>query len=111
MVRSVFLAGLFLVPIAAAAAPSPGPSPSDARARDGGVLDCRVTAVDYQKNTLGVDAGGRGRLTVSVMPSTSVQAKDNGYHTLLDVRPGAHVQIFTSISGETIVAQIIRLLP
>jgi hypothetical protein len=98
-----------LVPIAAAAAPSP--APSDARARDGGILDGRVTAVDYQKSTLGVDAAGRGRLTVTVMPTTSVQSKDNGYHTLLDVKPGSHVQIFTSVSGATIIAQIIRLLP
>ena len=112
MLRAVLLLGVLLVPIAAGAAPTPIPVPTAAHpARDGGMIDGHVTAVDYQKSTLAVDGGNRGRLAVTVMPSTSIQAKDSGYHTILDLKPGEHVQIFSSFVGDTYVAQIIRILP
>jgi hypothetical protein len=75
------------------------------------VIDGRLTGVDYQKSTLAVDGGSRGRLAVTVMPSTSIQGKDAGYHSILDLKPGEHVQIFSSVVGDTYVAQIIRILP
>jgi hypothetical protein len=110
MLRSVCIVLVLLVPIAASAAPSPAPAPASG-VRDGGVVEGRITAVDYQKSTIGVDGGSRGRLTVSVMPSTSIQGKDAAYHTITDLKPGVRVQIFTSLVGELVVAQIIRILP
>jgi hypothetical protein len=111
--RSVFIVFLVLVPIAVGAAPSPSPSAaSDARpgARDGGVVEGRITAVDYQKSTIAVDGGSRGRMTVNVMPSTSIQGKDAAYHTITDLKSGVRVQIFTSLNGDVVIAQIIRIL-
>ncbi|GAC1659957.1 MAG: hypothetical protein NVS4B13_06560 [Candidatus Elarobacter sp.] len=107
--------GLFLVPCAAVAAPSPAPSATatavaQAPARDGGVIEGRVTGVDYQRGIVTVDSTTQGRVDVSTMPSTSVQSDDPGYHTLSDVSRGSKVQIFISKAAGKIVAQIIRLI-
>ena len=90
--------------------PSAAASPAAAEARDGGVIEGRVTAVDYQRGTLSVDTGSQGKVDVSVMPSTSVQSDDPGYHTLTDVAKGSKVQIFISKSAGKAIAQIIRLI-
>jgi hypothetical protein len=112
MLRTVLVLLLLLAPIAAGAAPTPEPAPAAERsARDGGMIDGRLTVVDYQKSTVAVDGGGRGRLAVTVMPSTTIQGRDAGYHSILDLKPGEHVQIFSSVVGGTYVAQIIRILP
>ena len=111
MLRSVLVLALLLFPIAASAAPSAAPAPGDDRAaRDGGVIDGRITAVDYQKNTIVVDGRGRGRVTVTVMPSTSIQGKDAAYHTITDLKAGERVQIFSSLVGDSTIAQIIKIL-
>jgi hypothetical protein len=104
MLRSICVFALLIFPLAALAAPLP-------QARDGGMIDGRITAVDYQRNTLGVDGGSRGRLVVTVLPSTSVQGKDAAYRTIIDLKVGQHVQIFSSLVGDEVVAQIIRILP
>lgn len=108
--RLVLLLGLAALPAAALAAPSPAPvpSPSD-QVRDGGTLDAKITTVDFQRNEIGVDARGHGHLTVTVMPSTSIQGKDSAYHTFTDLKAGQHVQIMSSIAGGKYVAQIIRI--
>jgi hypothetical protein len=112
MLRTVCAFALLLVPLAAMAAPTPVPVRSGApAARDGGMIDGRVTAVDYQRSTLGVDGGGRGRLVVTLLPSTSIQSKDAAFHTIIDLKVGEHVQIFSSLVGDEVVAQIIRILP
>jgi hypothetical protein len=103
MLRSICVFALLSFPLAAVAAPTP-------QARDGGMIDGRITAVDYQRNTLGV-TGSRGRLIVTVLPSTSVQGKDAAYRTIIDLKVGQHVQIFSSLVGDQVVAQIIRILP
>ncbi len=86
------------------------PRRPQADARDGGVIEGRVTSVDYQRGTLSVDTGAQGKVDVSVMPSTSVQSDDPGYHTLTDVAKGSRVQIFISKSAGKAIAQIIRLI-
>ena len=112
MVRIVLALGLLLVPTIALAAPSPAPSaPGASEAHDGGVIRGVVTAVDYQRSVLGIDAPGRGKMEVQVMPSTSFQGTDNGYHSIVDVRAGQRVEIFSSIAGGKYVAQIVRMRP
>jgi hypothetical protein len=96
---------LVMLPLAAAAqTPSAAPD-----ARNGGTVDGRVAWVDYQRSVLGVDCGGRGRISVSVMPSTSIQGKDSGYHAFTDLKAGQRVQILSSIADGKYVAQIIRI--
>jgi hypothetical protein len=108
-----YLLGLAaVVPTAAGAAPTAAPGPAaEQPARDGGMIDGRISAVDFQKSTIVVEGSSRGRLTVTVLPSTSIQAKDGAYHTITDLKSGEHVQIFSSISGVVYSAQIIRILP
>jgi hypothetical protein len=109
MLRRLVLAlGLALVPLAAQADPTSQPAAPD-QVRNGGMITGRITAIDYQRSTLGVDAGSRGRLVVAVMPSTSIQGRDTAYHTFSDLKTGEHVQIMSSVAGGTYVAQIIRL--
>jgi hypothetical protein len=107
--RILLTLGLALAaPAVAGAQPSPGPP---AEARNGGTIDGRVTAVDYQRSVLGIDAGTRGRFDVNVMPSTTIEGSDSAYHTLSDLKAGQRVQILSSVAGGKYVAQIIRLLP
>ena len=111
---AVAVASLTFAPVAALAAPAPSPSPAaastaDDRARDGGVIEGRVTGVDYARGIVSVDGPG-GKIDVSTMPTTSVQSDDPGYHTLTDVSRGAKVRIFISRTAGKLVAQIIRLI-
>ncbi len=109
----VLVLGLFLVPTAALAAPSPAPSATAtavAQTRDCGVIEGKVTNVDYSRGVVTVDSTTQGRVDVSTMPTTSVQSDDPGYHTLTDVSRGSKVQIFISKTAGKIVAQIIRLI-
>jgi hypothetical protein len=107
--------GLLLIPAVTLAAPPPSPIasatvPAPAPARDGGVIEGRVSSVDYQRGIVTVDSTTQGRVDVSTMPTTSVQSDDPGYHTLSDVSRGSKVRIFISKVAGKIVAQIIRLV-
>jgi len=114
VVLAAFLAGLFGVPTVAAAAPSPAPSATVAanapQSRDGGVIEGRVTNVDYTKGIVTVDSTHQGRVDVTTMPTTSVQSDDPGYHTLTDVSKGSRVRIFISKTAGKMIAQIIKLV-
>ncbi len=106
--------GLALAPLPALAAPAPSASPTavatqDDRPRDGGVIEGRVTGVDYARGVISVDGPG-GKVDVSTMPTTSVTSDDPGYHTLSDVSKGSRVRIFISRTANKLVAQIIRLI-
>ncbi len=107
--------GMFVVPVAAAAAPAPAPSTTatavaQSDVHNGGVIEGKVTNVDYQSGVVTVDSTSQGRLDVATMPTTSVQSDDPGYHSLSDVSKGSKVRIFISKTAGKIVAQIIRLL-
>jgi hypothetical protein len=101
--------GLIMLPLAALAAPTPDPNAGSDQVRNGGTIDGKVTWIDYSRSVLGVNAGARGRIDVTVMPSTSIQGKDSGYHAFTDLKTGQHVQILSSIADGKYVAQIIRI--
>ena len=109
------ICGLLLIPVAAPAAPSPSPSAvatavANAAVRDGGVIEGRVTGIDYARGVVTVESTTQGRVDVATMPTTSVQSDDPGYHTLTDVSKGSKVRIFISKTAGKLVAQIIRLI-
>jgi hypothetical protein len=109
----VLLFGVVSFPLVAQAGPQPpAPTPAavEADVREGGVIEGRVASVDYQRGMLSVDTSRQGRMDVSVMPSTTVQSSDPGYHTLSDVSRGSRVEIFISRSAGRLIAQIIRLI-
>ncbi|HEX3466007.1 MAG TPA: hypothetical protein VHS78_18310 [Candidatus Elarobacter sp.] len=115
LVVAVSVLGLFSVPAAALAGPSPAPTAvattnGQAQPRDGGVIEGRVTNVDYARGVVTVDSTNQGRVDVTTMPTTSVQSDDPGYHTLTDVAKGSRVRIFISKTAGKAVAQIIKLL-
>jgi hypothetical protein len=98
-----------MLPLTALADPTAAPANGAGQVHNGGTITGRLTSIDYQRSTLGVDAPGRGHLVVSVMPSTSIQGKDSGYHAFTDLKPGQRVQIHCSVAGGSYVAQIIRM--
>jgi len=113
LVVAASLLGLFGVPAAALAAPSPAPSATatgNAAPRDGGVIEGRVTSVDYSRGVVTVESTNQGRVDVTTMPTTSVQSDDPGYHTLTDVSKGSRVRIFISKTAGKMIAQIIKLV-
>jgi hypothetical protein len=107
MRRLVLALGMAVLPVATWAAPSPAPTASDA-ARDGGMIAGRVTYIDVQRGMLGVDSS-KGKLDVTVMPSTSIESRDAGYHVFSDIKSGQRVSIMSSFVGGKYVAQIIRI--
>ena len=110
MVRMLVALALAAGPLAAGAA-TPGPAGASAppARRDGGMIAGRLSAVDYQHGTIRVDSPARGRVDFEVMPSTSIQKRDSGYHTITDLRVGERVEVYSSVSGQHYVAQIIRI--
>ena len=105
--------GLLVIPVSAPAAPSATPTATaqaDERVRDAGLIDGIVTNVDYSRGTFTVDTKNQGKIDVLVMPTTSVQTSDPGYHTFTDVSKGWRVQIFASRVAGKLVAQIIRIV-
>ena len=113
LVVAASLLGLFGVPAVASAAPSPTPSATataNAAPHDGGVIEGRVTNVDYARGVVTVESTNQGRVDVTTMPTTSVQSDDPGYHTLSDVSKGSRVRIFISKVAGKAIAQIIKLV-
>ncbi len=110
----VLALGLVLTPIVAFAAakpPAPTASPqADQSAHDGGIIEGRVTNVDYNRGVISVDSRTQGKVDVSTMPTTSVTTDDPGYHSLTDVSKGSKVQIFISRTAGKLIAQIIHLV-
>jgi hypothetical protein len=80
------------------------------RARDAGTIRGDVVSVDYQRESIVVNAPGRGKVEIVVPPSASIQGKDDEFFTIADVKAGAHVEVYASESGGKLVAQIIKLL-
>jgi hypothetical protein len=80
------------------------------RAKDAGVLDGHVTAVDYRNNTMTVRSGSR-KVDVVVLPSTNIRGADNDFRTIADITKGAKVRVTMSRRGDLFTAQIIHLTP
>jgi hypothetical protein len=109
MLRILVALLLAVVPLTATADTPGSPAPEAGR-HAGGIIAGRLLAVDFQRSTIRVDVSGRGSVEFEVMPSTSIQAKDAGYHTITDLRPGEQVEVYASVSGQRYVAQIIHIL-
>ena len=112
MLRVLVALWLAFVPLTvSAASPGPGsPAPATSPRHDGGVIAGRVGAVDFQRSTIRVDSPAHGSVTFEVMPSTSIQAKGAGYHTITDLRVGDRVEVYSSVNGQRYMAQIIHIL-
>lgn len=92
------------------ASPSASAKPSaDVRARDGGVYEGRVSAIDLAHGTLELDAPGHGKVNIALPPSVSVMGKDAAYRTVTDLVRGTPVQVYTSEKAGHLTAQIIKL--
>jgi hypothetical protein len=95
----------------------PSPSPDEAGAdaepdEDGGTIEGRVASIDYHSGRMTVDVpegGGKKSYSVLVVPGTNIQGQKD-FHTIADLKRGAHVQVLLSRHGSTNTAQIIRLL-
>jgi hypothetical protein len=100
----------------ALAAPSPPPaaaSPDEVSpGKDAGTIDGRVGSIEYHTGRMTVDVsrgGVKKTYDVVVVPGTNIQGA-KGFHTIADLKKGAHVQVLMSQHGSTYTAQIIRLL-
>ena len=78
------------------------------RSRNAGAFEGRVTSVDYQSNTITVQGAGR-RMEIVVLPSTTIQADQNGFHTIADIARGSHIHVLLSQRGDAYFAQFINL--
>ncbi|MBC5799269.1 MAG: hypothetical protein GIX03_05685 [Candidatus Eremiobacteraeota bacterium] len=85
------------------ATPSPEP-----QAKNAGSIGGLVASVDYGASTMTVTAGSR-HLQIHVLPSTNIQGPGNAFHTIADIKKGAHVRVLMSQVGSTYNAQLITL--
>jgi hypothetical protein len=85
------------------------PGMNAVQARNGGVIDGEVVAVDRRAGTLSIQTPNRGRIDVIVLPSTNIQDTKNKFHTIADIDRGDRVDVFVSQRGSLFIAQIIRL--
>jgi hypothetical protein len=79
------------------------------QARNGGVIEGEVVAVDHRAGTLSIQTANRGRIDVIVLPSTNIQDSKNKFHTIADIDRGERVDVFVSQRGPLFIAQIIHL--
>ena len=73
------------------------------------VLTGRIVSIDYLREKMLLAESRNRTATVYVLPSTNIVGK-NGYHTIADLKKGAHVEIYTSVRGTRTNAEIIKLL-
>ena len=78
-------------------------------AKSAGTIDGQVSAIDYRAGTMSVQAGTR-KVDVVVLPSTNIQGAGNTFHTIADIKKGAHVRVLMSQRGSVFTAQLINLL-
>lgn len=110
---ATLLAFAALGPVVSLAAPA-GPPPEsrearEAPSRDAGEFSGTIVSIDYQNAVLTLNAGGRGKIEVAVLPSTQIQGKDSGYHGISDLKAGTRVDVYASESGGRYTAQIIKI--
>lgn len=96
----------------ASASPSAAAADEALPSKDGGTVDGRISRIDYHSGVMTVDVGdggGRKSIDILVVPGTNIQGQKD-FHTIADLKKGAHVQVLISRHGTTNTAQIIRLL-
>ncbi len=116
---------LALIALAAALGPTPAPAriphvaaagrvladaakSPEPQAKDAGSIDGQIASVDYGAGTITITGGSR-HLQIHVLPSTNIQGPGNAFHTIADIKKGAHVRVLMSQVGSTYNAQLITL--
>lgn len=96
---------------AATQTPKPLPSvmPSPASAHDGGIVHGRILSIDYFARRMEVRARRNRLVDVYILPSTSIQGKASGYHSIADLKKGETVDVLTSVEGHRTNAEIIKI--
>jgi len=93
--------------------PSAAPSAADdaLSAKDAGSIDGHIKSIDYNTGLMTVEVahGAKKTYDVMVVPGTNIQGA-KAFHTIADLKRGAHVQVLMSEHGSTYTAQSIRLL-
>lgn len=77
--------------------------------KNAGTIDGHVAAISYPGSTMTVVAGSR-HMQVHILPSTNIQGPGDGFHSIADIKKGAHVRVLLSQTGTTYNAQLITLL-
>ena len=78
--------------------------------RNAGVIEGRVTSVDYQRGVIGLDTPRHGHVEVVVLPSTNIQGRGESFHTIADISRGSRLRVFLSERAGQFIAQLIHLL-
>jgi hypothetical protein len=104
--------GLFSVAFAAPTPAGDADAADAVPAKNAGSIDGRVASINYKTGEMMVEVGQGGSkrtYDVVVVPGTNIQGNGD-FHTIADLKKGAHVQVLMSQHGSTYTAQIIRLL-
>jgi hypothetical protein len=109
VVRSGILSLLVLAAASQSPRPLPSPVPSPSGARDGGVVHGSIVFIDYFERRMEVRARRNRVVDVYILPSTSIQGKAAGYHSIADLKKGETVDVLTSIEGRRTNAEIIKI--
>ncbi|HTX03827.1 MAG TPA: hypothetical protein VMD07_09125 [Candidatus Acidoferrales bacterium] len=74
------------------------------------VLTGKIVGIDYLREKMLLAQPRKRTVNVYILPSTTIQSKNDGYHSIADLKKGAHVEIYTSVRGTRTDAEIIKLL-
>ncbi|MBV9648059.1 MAG: hypothetical protein JO043_11390 [Candidatus Eremiobacteraeota bacterium] len=78
-------------------------------AKNAGIVEGQVLSVDYQRGTIALLTPDRGKVDVMVLPSTNIQGRGDGFHTIADIARGSRLRVFLSQRAGHFFAQIIHL--
>lgn len=74
------------------------------------VLTGKILSIDYLHEKMLLREPRNRTVNVYILPSTNIEGKHDGYHTIADLKKGANVEIYTSVRGTRTDAEIIKLL-
>ncbi|MDQ6929967.1 MAG: hypothetical protein M3126_04795 [Candidatus Eremiobacteraeota bacterium] len=74
-----------------------------------GVLQGEVLGVDYARGILHLQTARQGRLSIQILPSTSIMRRGDQYGTIADLAPGTRLSVYVSEVSGHLTAQIIRI--
>ena len=74
------------------------------------VLTGKIVGIDYLGEKMLLREKRNHTVNVYILPSTTIEGKNDDFQTIADLKKGANVKIFTSVRGTHTDAEIIELL-
>lgn len=109
VIRSLFVFPLFALLVGATHPSASGAPVRPSTAHNGGILHGKIVRIDYIEGRMVLLSRRNHKVNVQILPSTNIQGRASGYHTIADLKKGATIDVLTSIEGRRTNAEIITI--